>query len=343
MSGKVIRAAIALGFRELVEELGGDAGAIFKDAGFDETVLAHPDRYIAPRPFQAALNLAAGRLKRPDFGLLLGERTDLSVLGPLYIAQMHAENGRDAMELAVRYLHTQTQVVSLFVAPVPGGTYDMITIRHASRGGAAWLAQNMERNAVVLHRILRESIGRAYWPAEVLFAHKRLSPISTYQRVFGIAADFAREQTGIVLERQMLDSARPGRNPQLRSMAEAFLRTLGPPAKPSFAAETANMIRILLRSSDCSAAETARALGMHERTLQRRLQAEDTTFDQIKDDVRREIAEGLLADANLPITQVAYMLCYANSSAFTRACRRWFGKTPSAVRKALVAKAGRAA
>lgn len=51
------------------------------------------------------------------------------------------------------------------------------------------------------------------------------------------------------------------------------------------------------------------------------------------------MAEQYLADGALPLTQIAFMLHYANSSAFTRACRRWFGQTPSAVRKALLVKA----
>jgi AraC-like DNA-binding protein len=293
---------------------------------------------MLPRPFQAALNIAAKKLNRPDLGLVLGERTDLSILGPLYIAQMHAGNGREAIELAVRYLHTQTQVVTLTLAPLPDGVHDQITMRHAARD-AAWLAQNLERNVVVLHRVLREAAGRAYWPSEIFFEHKRLSPLAVYQRVFGIAPDFGREHTALVLDRAMLDAARPGRNPQLRAMAEAYLKTLGPPTRPSLATETANMIRILCRSSDCSAAETARALGMHERTLQRRLQAEGATFDAIKDGVKRELAEQYLSDPALPLTQIAYLLHYGNSSAFTRASRRWFGKTPSAMRKVLATRA----
>lgn len=338
VSGLVVRAAVALGLPELIRDLGGDPASIFKEARLDPAVLNHPDRYMPPRPFQAALNVAARRLNRPDFGLLFGQRTDLSILGPLYIALMNAENGRAAIELAVRYLHTQTQVVALSIASLPGGAHEQITMHHAQRD-KQWLAQNLERNIVVLHRVLSESAGRAYWPSEILFEHKRLAPLNVYQRILGIAPDFGRDTTAIVLERAMLDAVRPGRNGQLRTMAEAYLNSLGPPARTAFAVETANMIRILCRSSDCSAADTARALGMHERTLQRRLQAEGTSFDQIKDSVRREMAEQYLADPTLPITQIAFMLHYANSSAFTRACRRWFGKPPSAVRKSLIASA----
>lgn len=140
---------------------------------------------------------------------------------------MHAGNGREAIMLAVNYLHTQTQVVQLSLAPLPGGEHDQITMHHAGGRDSNWLAQTLERNVVVLHRVLRETAGRSYWPAEILFEHKRLSPLSTYQRVFGIAPDSAGEQTAVILERAVFDAVRPGRSPQLRAMAEAYLTALG--------------------------------------------------------------------------------------------------------------------
>jgi AraC-like DNA-binding protein len=93
------------------------------------------------------------------------------------------------------------------------------------------------------------------------------------------------------------------------------------------------MVRVLIKTSDVSAGETARALGLHERTLQRRLREEGTSFERIKDDVRRGMAEALLADLQTPVTEIAELLRYASPAAFTRACRRWFGDSPRNMRR----------
>lgn len=95
------------------------------------------------------------------------------------------------------------------------------------------------------------------------------------------------------------------------------------------------MIARMMRDGACTSTDLAAALAMHERTLQRRLKAEGTSFEVIRDDVRRELAQAYLAQRNIPLAHVAEMLGYAEASAFTRACQRWFGQAPRDVRKTL--------
>ena len=66
---------------------------------------------------------------------------------------------------------------------------------------------------------------------------------------------------------------------------------------------------------------------MHPRTLQRRAR-EGTTFEAIKDEVRRDLAQQYLSQPELPLTQITALLGYSEQSAFGRSCRRWFDMTP---------------
>ena len=75
--------------------------------------------------------------------------------------------------------------------------------------------------------------------------------------------------------------------------------------------------------------DVARRLHLSRRTLNRRLKAEGTTFQRVLDEVRFELARKLLADARLPITEVSECLGYTTASAFTRAFRRWSGRSPA--------------
>ena len=79
--------------------------------------------------------------------------------------------------------------------------------------------------------------------------------------------------------------------------------------------------------------DIAALFSMHSRTLNRRLKAYDTSFKDLADKARYEIAQQLLENSELEITQIAAALDYADSSAFTRAFRRWSGITPSAWRE----------
>jgi AraC-like DNA-binding protein len=120
-------------------------------------------------------------------------------------------------------------------------------------------------------------------------------------------------------------------------MAEHFLESVSPAATEALEPHARAMVARLMRDGACTSTDVADAFSMHERTLQRRLKAEGTSFEAIRDDVRRDLAHGYLAQRNIPLAHVAELLGYAEASAFTRACQRWFGQAPREVRKALAA------
>jgi len=70
------------------------------------------------------------------------------------------------------------------------------------------------------------------------------------------------------------------------------------------------------------------AVALSARTLQRRLAEQGTTFQEVVDEVRRELARKYLQDRALGVTEVAYLLGFSELSAFDRAHRRWTGKAP---------------
>jgi AraC-like DNA-binding protein len=89
-----------------------------------------------------------------------------------------------------------------------------------------------------------------------------------------------------------------------------------------------------LRDGEPEQGAVARPLGLSERTLQRRLRDEGTTFGALVDDVRLELARMYLGDPELAIFEVAFLLGYSEPSAFNRAFRRWTGASPSEHRRA---------
>ena len=79
----------------------------------------------------------------------------------------------------------------------------------------------------------------------------------------------------------------------------------------------------------------ASELCMSERTLRRRLEEEATSFIQLLDDTRRELAEQYLERLHLSLPQAAYLLGFSDQSSFFRACRRWFDRSPGQYRSKL--------
>jgi AraC-like DNA-binding protein len=94
----------------------------------------------------------------------------------------------------------------------------------------------------------------------------------------------------------------------------------------------------IMRHGNASVEDVADMLHMHARTLQRRLMVEGTTFERVRDDVRKRLAEIYLGNELLALAEVSHLLGYANQSVLTRSCLRWFGRTPLAMRQQIVGR-----
>lgn len=75
---------------------------------------------------------------------------------------------------------------------------------------------------------------------------------------------------------------------------------------------------------------------MSDRTLGRKLEAENTSFQQVKDDVRRDFAIGRLTTSDAPVAEITFEPGFGDTSSFHRAFRKWTGMTPGAYRAGAV-------
>lgn len=82
-----------------------------------------------------------------------------------------------------------------------------------------------------------------------------------------------------------------------------------------------------------SIAEVANALHFSVRTLARKLQAEGTSFQAIKDELRRDVAIQLLTQSRLAVAQIGLRVGFEDATCFQRAFRQWTGSAPGAYRK----------
>lgn len=104
-----------------------------------------------------------------------------------------------------------------------------------------------------------------------------------------------------------------------------------------FKGEVEAVIEPMLRAGSVSIDGAARELGMSRQTLYRRLKEEGTTFEELLDAKRRQLAIRYLGVDRLPVKAAAYRLGFSEPAAFSRAFKRWTGTSPSLFRKALPA------
>jgi transcriptional regulator GlxA family with amidase domain len=121
-----------------------------------------------------------------------------------------------------------------------------------------------------------------------------------------------------------------GADPHRLRLAHERAQAVGDPTPFDRAHRT---LRTLLLHGKTSGADVAHSLTMHRRTLERRLSAAGTRFQQALDPVRFAVAKELLEDSQVAMPDIATALCYADDVSFIRAFRRWTGTTPGAWRE----------
>jgi AraC-like DNA-binding protein len=122
---------------------------------------------------------------------------------------------------------------------------------------------------------------------------------------------------------------------QLIDQAESYLRSLY--AQDNYAAQLKRMLAELLAAGETNADAACRALKLSRRTLQRRLRAEKTSFQQVLQEVRAVLAVNYLSDRRLKPLEVAMLLGYSSISSFTTAFKSWYDMPPVEYREKFLA------
>jgi AraC-like DNA-binding protein len=116
-------------------------------------------------------------------------------------------------------------------------------------------------------------------------------------------------------------------------VSKAFERRPASPARTAFGRDVEGQIERLLPEGGLRIETVAKALGLSRQTLYRRLKAEGTTFEALVERVRRRLALRFVRDEGLAVKEAAWRLGFAEPSAFSRAFKRWTGKSPAEMRR----------
>lgn len=325
----LIRAAALRGFEPLVADLGGDADGYLRRAGLDASVLRDDEALLPVERFAAALALAGGELGCPEIALRLAQRQDMEVLGPLAVVLESSPTVGEALHSAERFLFVHSSAAGVRLRPDPRGEPGVLAVELTPSD----LPLGLELGLGLLHRIASLITGGDYGLRGVHLPGPPAAPEAVYAEVFGVPVRF-RTGAGLLRVPAHLPERRLRTGDELlHRMAVQHLETHA----TAHAATTSGLVHSVLSGSLGSnvplIGTVAGLLGMHPRTLQRRLSAENTTFAQVLDDVRRDRAHRLIVTTELPFRQISALVGLSDQTAFTRACRRWFDCSPRELRR----------
>ena len=306
----------------LLRGFGCDPAEVMSNAGLDADSCDAPESRI---PFIAVgrlLHECAVKTGCERFALVVGQRMRLSQLGLPGQLLRHSPTLGAAIRTFAVYQHLNTEGMAKFLLERDGmATLGTVVYQK----GTEHVDQIYDIDLAATLTVIRELCGRRWSPERVLISHTKPVDAVFYRRFFQAPCRFDSERTALLFPAAILDQTLPsGDAGRLRAL-EAQGR-----ARSDFGLvfRLRRALRTLLVAEAVSGDEVARLLSMHRRTLNRRLRGEGTTFQELLDEVRFEAACQFLDASRIPITEIASSLGYAETSAFSRAFRRWSGASP---------------
>nr|WP_187669758.1 AraC family transcriptional regulator [Pseudomonas carbonaria] len=324
-----VSASITQAVLHAAQRLGLERAELLSACGLEESQLGDPDARVPFAVQERLWQLLGERLAHPEPGLALGRHLapgPFSVLG--YLLQSSPTLG-DALAAGLRYqrlvgeggelcLEERGDELHLIYRPLHP---DLPATRIRVLALMGFWVQMMVPLLDDFHLLRAE------------FIHPEPDGLEAYREVFACELRFAAADYALVLPAALrtapLIQANPPLQQLLRQHAEALLARL---PSESLVARVVTLLGAQLAHGEPDRAELARTLHLSERTLQRRLAEEGSSYQQLLSDTRRQLAERHLRDGRLPAAEIAVLLGYSEPSVFFRAFRHWTGLTPGEYR-----------
>jgi AraC-like DNA-binding protein len=330
------RATSAVWVRSIVDMLaaeGLDVRALLAAAGIDPVTLDTPGARLSTEQISRLWELAVERSGNPAIGLAQHEVARPASFDVVGYAMMSCADLRAAFERLIRYMLILSDALTMTLSKEHGGFRMTFELFGGSRPVPR---QRIEFIIVTLIGFCRWVSGREVHPLAIELPYPAPADLAPYRVAFRCPVSFDAPATSLLFAHSDLTAPLPTSNPQL---AELHARFAGDYLRHFDHAQTSHRARevIIRRLPDGEPRrnKVAGELCMSERTLQRRLEEEATSFLQLLDDTRRELAEQYLGQLHLSLAQAAYLLGFADQTSFFRACRRWFDLSPGQYRSQL--------
>lgn len=334
----MLRSAALFDYRDLVASLGGRPDQLLRKYHISPKCITAADGLVPLHSFVHLLEDTARQLDCSNFGLRLAAIQDVSFLGPLAVGMRNTETLAEAMRFIARYLFIHSPGISLTIIDESKKGRGLAEVRFAmTLPNIPVTRQVHDLGLGNTHQIMKFLAGDKYRPVEVEVPHRPIAATKDYLRFFGAPIRTDQSFARIIVRQACLKMPMQSADPLVRQMTEHYLTSLYPVPGQSLVPRVKAAIRGVLATQGASKTAISEALAMHPRTLCKRLFEESTTFERLRDDVRKEAAERYLKTTQMPLSQIVGLLGLSEQAVLTRLCRRWFGETPSAIREALSA------
>ncbi len=315
--------------RDALQAWGYDGDQVLQEAGIDPVAPLHGEHRVPFKSMDRLFGLVAKRTGDPSIGIDLVNYLNPTVYEALGVALLCSSTLRNFFRRFERFFDVVSMLESAKFSEMDYGgyfaSYPNVDYSEETKGihGDAFIA------AVI--KFMRLVYKPDYLPLRVDVVGERPEELNEkYREHFSADVRFGAEVPAVHVAKEDLDIKLTGssaslafHNDQLTAAILADMR------KHDLQARVYSRLIEYLPAGDCSREKVAHSLNMSESAFQKKLKAEGTSYQEVLDNTRTELAKHYLGKSGLSISEAAFLLGFSDSSNFSRAFKRWVGESPT--------------
>ncbi len=335
MTAFTVSAGYAMGALEYAVRRGADRAELLRVAEIDQRLFDDPDNRLTLASYQVLIRTAKTQCNAPALALEFCDDTrfeELSVVG--LICQSAPTMGEVLKQLS-RYGKLVTEVDL-------GLAEERFSVEPAVDG--MWIVDNRtgpvdfpELTEMTFARFIcefRRHFGDTPFALGLQVTHPKPFHAADYNRILQVPVEFDAPRNAMRIDPNWPQVAVHPANKYLFGMlterGDALLKELENSGK--LTAKVEKMILPVLHTGEVSMDEIAQQTGQSRQTLYRKLRAEGASFETLLDRLRHKMALHYLSSNKVSVNEVAYLVGFSDPSSFSRAVKRWTGKSPGRIR-----------
>jgi len=334
MSELTVGAGLARGLLRFAVGKGASEAALLARSGIGADDLTDQDNRIPFSKYVTLMRTAKELCNDPALALHYGAIDDLVEISVVGLISHASESFIEALAQLNRY-------GKLVIEVDAGG--DRFAV---AREGGELLLRDNRANPNDFFELTESTFARMASGAKSFPEVKLLKKIyvthaappyrAEYDAIFSVPIVFGSDKNALVIDEAWL-AHKLHLQPRyvfgiLSEHAEKLLKDLE--TSKTVRGRVESLLMPILHTGDISMDKIAETMAMSRQTLFRKLKTEGVTFEKILDDLRHNLALHYLGGKRVSVNQTAYLVGFSEAAAFSRAFKRWTGKSPSEIRKA---------
>ena len=308
-----------------------EPAALFLKAGIDIERVSDPAARFPVTRMQKLWRYAVDETGDPCFGLTAGELLQPAALHGLGLAWLASDSLYDGLARLTRFSRLITTAATVQLEKTDHSV-DLSVLPPADLENFVY--EGLDAGMAFFLRMCRITDGSEISPVRVTLMRPRPACAERFTAFFNAPIEYAADTNLLSFSHDRAHVSLPYANPELaRINDQSVVDYLARFDHDSITMRVRAAIIEQLIDGTPSQGNIAESLHVSMRSLQRRLNTEDTNFKSLLEGTRHDLALQYIREQHRTIGEITYLLGFSEPSNFSRAFRRWTGMSPAEFRE----------